>query len=479
MKNVVWFKRDLRLSDHAPLREAINNGRPTILLFVIEPELINSEHYSNRHWKFMLESIAEMQQKLLPYNAEISVLQGEIRSILQMLYEEHGAFRLFSHLEIGIHTTFVRDKAVRVWIKKQGLSWAEYPQNAITRGRRNRNGWNKDWERFMNSPLIHVPLSELAFQKTSNKLINSFNPSLALSEEDDSMQRGGRLNGEKLLRSFLSKRYTNYSKNISKPLTSRSYCSRLSPYLAWGVLSIREVTQSTALRMRELPRNRSLQNFMSRLHWHCHFIQKFESECDMEFKNQNPAYNIIRTTINDHYLEAWSTGQTGIPLIDACMRCVNTTGYLNFRMRAMLVSFWTHNLQQPWQPAADHLSKQFLDFEPGIHFPQIQMQAGTVGYHTLRIYNPIKQAEDHDPDAEFIKKWVPELARLPAIFAREPWKMTPIECIMEDFHLGQHYPEAICDVEASGRFATETIHRIKKSSESRRFAEQIRQTHVN
>lgn len=331
----------------------------------------------------------------------------------------------------------------------------------------------------MNSPREQVMLSDLKSLKISNKLINSFKPTLEVSEEDPSMQKGGRSNAEKLLRSFLSKRYLHYSKNISKPMTSRSYCSRLSPYLAWGVLSIREVTQLTAQRMRELPGNRNLHNYMSRLHWHCHFVQKFESECEMEFKNQNPAYDAIRNLLNIDYLQAWTTGNTGVPLVDACMRCLNTTGYLNFRMRAMVVSFWTHNLQQPWQPAADHLSKQFLDFEPGIHFPQIQMQAGTVGYHTLRIYNPVKQAEDHDPDALFIKKWVPELANLPSIFAREPWKMTPIECIMEDFHLGENYPVAICDVEESGRNAKETIHHIKKSSVSLQFAAQIRRKHVN
>lgn len=161
------------------------------------------------------------------------------------------------------------------------------------------------------------------------------------------------------------------------------------------------------------------------------------------------------------------------------MRCLNETGYLNFRMRAMIVSFWTHNLQQPWQPAADHLSKQFLDFEPGIHFPQIQMQAGTVGYHTLRVYNPVKQAEDHDPEALFIKKWVPELAKLPSLFAREPWQMTPIECLMEEFQLGENYPFPICDVEESSRFAKNEIHRIKTSAEARMYAQKISQVHVN
>jgi deoxyribodipyrimidine photo-lyase len=479
MINVVWFKRDLRLTDHIPLKRAIDSGRKTLLLFIVEPCLVNSEHYSNRHWKFMFECIEDMQTQLATYNGELFVLEGEVLDIFVELKKEYGAFELYSHVEIGIDITYQRDIQVAKWMKKQGFNWSEFRQNAITRGRKNRTNWNKEWETFMNQPIEYIDLKLLNVQSLIPQLKNSFKPTLVIHPESPAMQFGGRMRGEKLLNSFLNKRYLSYSKSISKPTESRSYCSRLSPYIAWGALSIREITQQTARRMRELPKNRSLQNYMSRLHWHCHFIQKFESSSEIEFINQNPAFDVIRNKLNTEYLDAWTTGKTGVPLIDACMRCLNETGYINFRMRAMVVSFWTHNLQQPWQPAADHLSKQFLDFEPGIHFPQIQMQAGTVGYHTLRIYNPIKQAEDHDPEALFIKKWVPELEKLPSLFAREPWQMTPIECVMEEFELGENYPFSICDIDASARFAKNQIHLIKTSAEARMHAHQISQVHVN
>jgi deoxyribodipyrimidine photo-lyase len=479
MINIVWFKRDLRLTDHMPLKTAIDSGRKTLLLFIIEPILVASEHYSNRHWKFMMECLKDMQDLIAPHETEICILEGEIIELFSALQREYGTFELYSHLEIGIDITYKRDIEVAKWMKNQGFQWREFHQNAITRGRKNRNNWNKEWELFMNEPLQNVDLSLLKSVTLSSHLKTSFKQTLVIQKESEAMQIGGRIRAEKLLKSFLNKRYLNYSRSISKPTESRSYCSRLSPYIAWGALSIREITQQTAQRMRELPKNRSLQNYMSRLHWHCHFIQKFESSPEIEFINQNPAFNVIRNKLNTKHLEAWCSGKTGVPLIDACMRCVNETGYINFRMRAMVVSFWTHNLQQPWQPAADHLSKQFLDFEPGIHFPQIQMQAGTVGYHTLRIYNPIKQAEDHDPDAVFIKKWVPELANLPAVFAREPWQMTPIESLMDNFHLGEDYPFPICDIEESARLAKDEIYRIKKSTEARMFARQISKVHVN
>ena len=480
MFSIVWFKRDLRWVDHQPLTEAIAKGRPILPLFIIEPSLLQAPDYSNRHWKFMLDCIAEVQEVLQAEGLDLIVLQGEVVEVLDNIQRQFGSFFLYSHAETGNWQTFQRDRAVKQWCAAERVTWHEFFQHGVTRGRQSRNGWNQDWEQFMNAPLANPDFSKaVLFEAPVNQLMKQFPAVFIPEEESNEMQKGGRSKAIQLLSSFLNKRVNQYSKSISKPLQSRSYCSRLSPHLAWGSVSIREVVQSTAAMISAQPRNRNLLNFMSRLHWHCHFIQKLESEPRMEFENQNHAYDKIRDTVNSDYFVRWSTGKTGVPLVDACMRCVNETGYLNFRMRAMVVSFWTHHLQQPWQASALHLARQFLDYEPGIHYPQHQMQAGTVGYHTLRIYNPQKQAEDHDPDAVFIKKWVPELRNLPSHFAIAPWRMTPMEAMMEGFELGVDYPEPMCDLEEAARFAKDQIFAIKKSQEARQIAHQISQVHVN
>jgi deoxyribodipyrimidine photo-lyase len=305
-------------------------------------------------------------------------------------------------------------------------------------------------------------------------------------------QRGGRKAAVALLSSFFTERSLTYRKGMSSPLTAHAVCSRLSPHLAYGTLSMREVVHATWRRRDALLAEppsfertqllHALKSFESRLHWHCHFMQKLESEPEIEWRNLHHAANGLRPDprsepglLAQHV--AWANGSTGVPMVDACMRMLNATGWVNFRMRAMLVAFSSYHLWHHWAAAAEHLAREFLDYEPGIHYPQIQMQSGTTGINLPRIYNPIKQARDQDPDGTFVRQWCPELARLPTEHVFEPW-LAPASvqqeagCLIE-----RHYPAPIIDLKASAAHARTQIWALRGEPEAKREAKAIFQKH--
>ena len=224
---------------------------------------------------------------------------------------------------------------------------------------------------------------------------------------------------------------------------------------------------------------RSINAVISRLHWHCHFIQKFEVDCNYETDFINKGFNSLKREKNVKYIKAWEEGKTGYPLIDAGIRAVKNTGWINFRMRAMLVSFFVHNLDQDWRDGVYFLAKQFLDYEPGIHYTQFQMQAGTTGINTIRIYNPVKNSKDHDKDGVFIKKWVPELKNVPDEFIHEPWKISEMESKFYQFKIGNDYPLPIVDINETSKKAKNKIWGHLKNKTVQKEKTRILKTHVN
>ena len=485
---VVWFKRDLRVFDHLPLLQA--SGHAAVLpLYVYEPEIIREPDFSAQHLCFINECLVELDQALSGRGSPLQIVHGEITHVLKRIREEFGDFTLYSHEETGNAISYARDIRVADWCKANGISWKESPSNGVVRCLSSRDEWSAIWIQRMRQPLVSAP----DFLRSPSKMLtpNGLMTPRQLGRDDadkPGRQRGGRRLASQQVKLFFDKQLPHYRYSMSSPLSAEDACSRLSPYIAYGVISVRELmhkvwkmrTHIQSLPPPAQPRGAlsSLKSFESRLHWHCHFIQKLESEPEIEQHNVHRGFDGLREgNFSQEYFERWRKGETGFPLIDACMKMLAHTGWINFRMRALLISFSSYQLWNHWREPALHLAREFLDYEPGIHYPQIQMQSGVTGINMLRIYNPVKQAHDQDPEGIFVKRWLPQLEQVPQAFIFEPWTMphdVQAEC---GVLIGEHYPEPVVDHLATAAYARNTLWELRRDPLVRSEALNVFQRH--
>ncbi len=476
---IFWFKRDLRFQDNEALSAAMASKLPVLFVYILEPSLKTNPHYSKRHFNFIKESLSELKKEFELKKLNLLIVESEVLPFLKKVHTLFPIQTLFSTEESGLQITYDRDIEVQKFCVSNKIVWKQFQNNGVLRGRSNREDWRKLFYEYMSQPLSTTPWDKV--EKLPDEQFQQLKNSASLVSLDTpkhSFQKGGRTKGEQWLQSFFEESIAFYSAYISKPELARYGCSRLSPYIAWGVFSVRELYQHAQQFKKSTVHKKQTAAFSSRLRWQSHFIQKFEMEMRMEYEAVNKGYLSLPYVYNKTFVTAWKEGKTGYPLVDAAMRCVVETGYLNFRMRAMVTSFLTHHLFQHFTTGSAWLAQQFLDFEPGIHYGQFQMQAGLTGINTVRVYNPTKNALDHDSEAIFIKKYVLELKELPAAFAIEPWKITALEQQLYNFNYGSDYPERIVDISETRKEALQKIYAQRKLATTQAESKRVLDTHT-
>lgn len=477
MNVLVWFKRDLRIADNAALALAAQSGA-VLPLYLVEPEYWRLPDVSARQWAFTAETLAGLRDDLGALGAPLVVRVGEAVEVLDRLCRQHDIARILSFEETGNRWTYARDRRVAAWAKAAGVDWVEVPQQGVIRRMARRDGWAGRRDAAMAAAVVGPPQ---ALRPIRGVEPGAIPPARALKLPDDPCahrQTGGRDQAERLLASFLTHRGEPYRSAMSSPLSAERACSRLSPHLALGTLSPREVVQATATRQAERAGGRwggALASFQSRIAWRDHFMQKLETEPAIEWRALHRAADDLRPRDPDALrLAAWEKGETGIPYLDACMRYLRATGWLNFRARAMVMSVASYHLWLDWRATGTVLARRFTDYEPGIHWPQVQMQSGVTGINALRIYNPVKQGLDQDPTGAFTRRWVPELGGVPDAFLHCPWRWEGARGL-----LGRLYPEPVVDLAASARAAREAVGRLRQDKGFREAAFEVVERHAS
>jgi len=497
----VWLKRDLRTADHAALAAAIARARGgcVFAVFLYEPEVLAQPEWASNHTEFQAECLRDLDPSLRRLGIHLVTRRGEAVAMLERLRQETGYRVLVAHEETGTAVTYARDRRVRHWARTSGVDFLELPQTGVVRRLASRDGWNRLWEARMSAPQACVLSSGGVRGLATVRQLDTCGiltcRDLGLPPGLQDRQRGGAQAAANVLDDFRSRRGRGYAGGISSPQTAATNCSRLSSHLAFGGISLRQVWQASEARRQDVSAalvtasnpqeraglrcwQRSLRAMQSRLHWHCHFMQKLEDEPEIEFQNMLRAADGLREgSLCSEWLAAWQTGHTGYPLVDACMRSLLATGWLTFRMRALLVSFASYSLWLHWRPTGLHLARCFLDFEPGIHWSQMQMQSGTTGINTLRIYNPTKQALDQDPQGLFIRRWIPELSAVPVPHIHTPWTMPSEIQRSADCRLGHDYPLPIVDHAQAVREAKKRLAAVRGNTAARAEARGVAQRH--
>ena len=235
--NIVWLKRDVRTQDHKPLFLAESASIPYLVVYIFEPSMMNCPDSSERHHRFIYQSLQDFKDKISPYNKNLYVCYAEATSVFANIFKQFDVVNLFSYRETGTKITWDRDKAIRRLCLKNKIVWKEQQRDGIQRGIKNRKYWDKHWYAAMNKPVLTNEYNNRKDIAYTNPFPLPQKMTSTWSQASANFQRGGESFAWRYLRSFTEERGKSYHWQISKPTESRKSCSRISPYLAWGNLS--------------------------------------------------------------------------------------------------------------------------------------------------------------------------------------------------------------------------------------------------
>ncbi|MFN4099450.1 MAG: FAD-binding domain-containing protein [Pararhodobacter sp.] len=421
MLSLVWFRRDLRTQDHPALTRAAAEGA-VLPLYIAEPESWAQPESAARHWAFLEESLRSLREDLAAAGQPLILRSGDSVEVLARLQAKHRFTRIVTHPETGSLWARARFARVADWARGKGLDWLVVDED----------------EGDLLAPPTLEPVTEGTGALPGLK---------ALGLADDTCryrQPGGRAAGLQLLDSYLATRGQGYAPGRATVAAAERGGARLSPYLAFGVLSAREIRAALA---------------EARLRWRG---QADWAPALRALGAQLTARDAARAGEPDEpggipATGAWASGETGLPFIDAAMRALAATGWLDGRSRALLAAVGVHHLRLHPGAVGLHLARLSTDHDPAILWHEMGRVAEG------RIPDPVALGRALDPDGTFLRRWLPELARVPAAHLHAPWLWPRAQRM-----LAGRYPEPVVDPASAAREARLLRVRVPRSPVTRR-----------
>ncbi len=489
MTQLVWYRRDLRVQDHAPLLRAARRG-PVLPLFVAEPARARGPDAGPRHWTFARDSLRELRATLAALGQPLVVRIGEITAVLSALHEVAPFAAIWTHEETGRLPTAGRLLAARDWAAVRGIPYHELSQDGVIRAETGRGGagrarWVAGWEGRIGGTPLAAPVAVQAVAGVAQGPIPT-HQALGLPPEDRPVvPDGGTAAGLALLGAFLdggSATLAGGRAALADPLRGLPATARLGPHLAWGTLSPRQVLAAVQVRRAALAegagdaddQRRALDAFAGRLRARDRAIQRLHDTPAAQLAahaSLHPAFDALHDAEPPWLadapdaaarLAAWRAGETGYPLVDAAMRQLRATGWLPHPLRALIVGCASHALWLPWQRLDHFLAQQWLDYEPGVHLDQVQHHAGVGPDAPPRLPDPVALGRAHDPTGAYVRRWLPALRALPTDYLHQPWLLPDDDQQRLGFRIGTHYPAPLVEYDAAARAARATLTEVRR-----------------
>ncbi|MCB0858301.1 MAG: deoxyribodipyrimidine photo-lyase [Solirubrobacterales bacterium] len=461
--SVMWFRRDLRTHDLPALAEAARAGR-ILPCFIFDDRLLSRGRFvSPRRTAFMLGCLESLRRDLRELGADLVLRHGRPEEELPRLASEAGAEAVHWTKDLSPFAR-ARDERVSAALAAAGVTAHEHPGSYIVdepeavfsgQGRPYTvfSPFNRAWQEVPRRPFEDRPEAlELAGSPEPGDIPGPAELGLDPAPEGwDEAFEPGEAAAREATKEFLNRGLSEYHETRNRPSGGSS---RLSPWIRWGCLSPLELELKLGLRKGEGPRR-----FRDELAWrefYASVLANFPEVTRLEFQKR------YRGTLDwqddPGLLEAWKTGQTGYPLVDAGMRQLKGEGWMHNRLRMVVASFLTKDLHLDWREGERHFMNELLDGDLASNNGGWQWVASTgtdPAPYFQRMFNPMTQQEKFDPDGEYVRRWVPELAKVPDERLVRPWEMTEEEQSASGCRIGDDYPAPVIDHAEERRFAVE------------------------